>query len=460
MVICPRLPVSNQLAEERDRLHVGLSFHGALSPWGRASAALAGWTRGAVCRCFLIGGWAVSLYGGLTHLAQAQDLPLPGLLQVQLGVDSWATRSSAQANTMPGFIEEKTNLLLPNADPRWNYRVTSPYLKVLGEQSINPDLTLNVKASVDQFMGVRVDGFNLDWMLSPKLGVRAGVVEYKTNWCQTYDAASPWLRETNALCATQRNLDVTGGAPGVQVYTDTQGNDYLMQTSFGVYDPLISKYAPLEYGNVVLSNDFNVKSNKKWGATVNVISLNSGSEFRASFLRAVQAAWIPQSDILGESTQTYNMVFFGANIALSSSLRVELDFNQRVQRLNVNSRLSDDYNFNANTKIKSSTAMATYQINSRNILAASYSYNGGQIYDENIYNARGALQEIINPALSWPTSIFGMAWRYNHDKQYFFGLEYMHNRASTWTSTLASGLIQQNYPSSGSALGLRLGYTY
>ena len=399
-------------------------------------------------------------YPVLPPCVQAQEQAAPNSLQVQFGVDSWSIRSSAMTNTEPGYVEEKTNLLLPDAYPVWNYRSISPFLRVFGEKPLGADLTLNVKAGVDQFLGVRVDGLNLDWMISSKLGIRTGIVEYKTNWCQTYEASSPWVKEINPLCATKPNLDVTGGAPGIQAYTNSQQGDYVLQTSFGVYDPLLFKYAPSEYGNVVLSTGFKVNSNKKWSATVNALNVQTGLEYRMSFLRAIQSASIPDVGISGVSMQTYDMVFAGVGYPLFKNLRLDFEGNERLQKINVASQFSDSYNFDSVTKSYSLTAAAIYQLNEANLLAVSFSANRGKIYDENIYNASSVLQEQISPALLWPANLIGIAWRLDFNEQSYLSLQFTHSVAATWTSSLASGLAQQSYPSSGSALGLRVGYLY
>lgn len=392
-----------------------------------------------------------------------QDQDLPYSIRVQLGVDSWAIDSSAKKNTDPGYIEEKTNLLLPDADPVWPFRTTSPYIRIYGEKKISSNSILIMKLRANQQDGLQLDELSLDWAISPKSGIRAGIIDYKTNWCQMHEEYSPWLRETNPLCATKTFHDVTGGAPGVQVYTNSQQGNYLLQTSVGAYDPLIFNYASKEYGNTVFANPFHTTLNSKIGLSINALNLDTSVEYRLSFIRAIQSAVIPEASVMGNSYQSYQMIYAAVSIPVTTKLRIQFDQNSRFQRLNANSNISNNYNFSSSTKYASTTAMADYQIDDKNLISASISKNNGGVYDESFYDTTGNPWLSVGTAMTWPSTILSFAWRHNFDKHYFFGAQYTLSTADTWTSILISdgnGNSQQYYPSVGTALGFRLGYKF
>ena len=378
-----------------------------------------------------------------------------------VGMDFWSLSPSAKENTKTSFVEENSNLLLPNSYDTWKYKNASPFLRINGNQNLSRDLSFHVKTRADQTMGVRVDEFNLQWEISPQLGLRAGVVEYKTSWCQTYETDSAWMRETDSMCATKQFQDVTGGAPGLQIYTNIPSNDYVIQTSFGIYDPLLLKYAPTEYGNSIpTAKEFQVTSNKKWGVNFNAVNIENGTEFRASYLHANQSGMAPDSSIQGNSQQNYDLIYLGANFLITANTRLKFTASQRSQFMETHSAWDDGFNYNEKLKITTKTLEMTHQYDSQNTWAASFSKIYVTLFDANFFGLDGSYQGTLDTAIIVPTNLYGLTWRHNFSQGFFSVLQYTHSQAGTWTSTNASELSQAYFPSYGHAIGARLGYQY
>lgn len=139
-----------------------------------------------------------------------------------IGIDAWRLDPSVDSDPEP-WNAQNTNLLLPNAATAWHFTNTSPYVIVSANQSIGKTATLSFKAKANQTSGLKVDEAALHKEISPSLGVRAGLVNYKTSWCRTYEPDNGWIREVETTCLTRALSDVTGGAPGLQVVTQTSG---------------------------------------------------------------------------------------------------------------------------------------------------------------------------------------------------------------------------------------------
>lgn len=160
----------------------------------------------------------------------------------KVGVDTWQLDASVAKDPQP-WNAQNTNLLLPNAVTKWQYQPSSAFASVIGYQPISSDTHVSLKSRADQTMGLRLDEAMVQHMISPSLGLRFGVVNYKSSWCRTYEPDSGWIREVETICVTKGFRDVTGGAPGLQIFTHQAWGDYLVQSQIGMYRPLALNYA-------------------------------------------------------------------------------------------------------------------------------------------------------------------------------------------------------------------------
>ena len=350
-----------------------------------------------------------------------------------------------------------------NAFTKWHYQNTSPFAIVSGNTYLTRDVSVSLKARADQQMGTRVDELSVQWELSPKLGFRAGVVDYKTSWCRTYETDSPWMREIDGLCVTPQYRDVTGGAPGAQAYTNSEWGDYRIQTLVGFYNPLWLNYAPLEFGNIVPPGNYQVLSNKKLGLNLSAINLYTGLEFKFSYLHADQTAYSPPPDGGSvNSQQSQDMYYAGVSFPLASKLKLTLT--QSYRDLNQTARIQTGLtscppdlacNYDSSSKYRSKTAELIYQLDPKNQFGLAYSNTNIRLA-QNFYDTPITPTVYENPDyIHISTRLAGLTWRHDWSRGVFTILEYIHSNA------LSAGDQNLYYLNSyGSAVGFRLGYKF
>jgi hypothetical protein len=375
----------------------------------------------------------------------------------QTGFDAWRLYPSVKEDLEPGYVEANSNLLLPNSYATWNYKGNSPFARITGDVAFTRDVSFSLKARADQNMGPRIDELDITWALSPKLGFRAGVVDYKTSWCRTYETHSIWMREVDPLCSTPQLRDITGGAPGLQAYTNAEWGDYLLQTQVGIYYPLLFHYAPYEFGNVIVPPDSgtSVVSNHKAGVNLSAVNLQNGLEARLSYIYAQQTAVTPSAQ--NTVQQAYNLIYLGLSATVAPDSRLTLTGSWRNLNNAARSPLADPYN-NEDLYMKFQTKVVelTRQLDGKNQLGVSWGYVLINTDVNFVYNPVQA----VYPAFVIPTHLYGLSWRHDYSKGLFTILEYLHSQAGTFSASDVSGFDQQYYPSYGRALGFRLGYQY
>lgn len=153
-------------------------------------------------------------------------------------------RCKQKNDTEKSFVEDHSNLLLPNSHTQWPYQEFSGYGRLTGSLQLGSGVEASVKVRADQTVGFRVDEAFAKKNISPFLGIRAGVVDYKTSWCRTYESDTVWIREVEVICNTPQFRDVTGGAPGAQIVINNILGNYLIQSQAGIYRPLLLDFAP------------------------------------------------------------------------------------------------------------------------------------------------------------------------------------------------------------------------
>jgi len=154
------------------------------------------------------------------------------------GVDAWAITPKRPDPSSPdgktgSVLLDHDSLGLPDSDTKWNYRPVSPWLRFTSSIELGPNLEANLKLRADQLMGAHVDVANLDWAFSPYGGVRAGVLNFNTNWCRTCDVDTPWIVDPDIFCRGNAYININNAAPGLQAYTNTALGEYQLQTLVG-----------------------------------------------------------------------------------------------------------------------------------------------------------------------------------------------------------------------------------
>lgn len=368
----------------------------------------------------------------------------------QLGVDTWRLNASVEQDPAP-WNAQNTNLLLPNAATKWTYADTSPYVAVIGNHYIQNNTFVSLKAKADQTKGLRVDEAMLQHDISPSFGVRAGVVNYKTSWCRTYEPDNGWIREVETICLTKSLRDVTGGAPGAQVFTNNTWGNYLVQNQIGIYRPLAFNYAPREFGNYTPSPNFQVDRNHKLGFNINVLHLDKAFEARFSYIRANQRATLPEEDIRGTSPQTSNLWYLGVAAPITNKLNVRLTQFMQDQSIECWSQL--DAAPWCNTRVaqqKSATSLElSYRLTSVDLLSTGMSQTKFDT-DRRFYTAQRTFTAQDFPFYI-QTRQFSAAWRHDWSNG-MFGI------AQVLWARQKNGFDDMDFSSHGNALGLRIGY--
>jgi hypothetical protein len=384
----------------------------------------------------------------------ATDLGKQPQVSYQLSADLWHLKTNTGADLRPGFVEQSTNLLLPNSATQWRYKDVSAAGWVTANKKISNDVDLSFKARADQTIGTRIEQAQVQKDISPFLGVRAGIVDYKTSWCRTYEQDNGWIREIDAMCNTPQFRDVTGGAPGFQIYASKPFRDFLVQGQLGVYDPLLLGYAPKEFGNLIPSPQFEVQSNKKYGFNINAVNLYTGLEARLSFIHTFQTAFSPEPLLLGQTKQESDLIYLGLNAPLSPRITGRITHTQQTQKATCRSTVAligSRCNSNLTGSKSSSSAEVAFRLNSTDHISTGIS----RTTLDNQQQLFSPKADIVWQA--FPTTVdsqqISIAWRRDWGKGVFTVLQHMRSKQH---------LSYENFPlaTQGHATGLRLGYRF
>lgn len=377
---------------------------------------------------------------------EAVDYPL-GRYNAQLGVDAWQF-----SNGRPD------PLLMMSTNAQWHYRPVSPWGTFDGRLMVSPRATLAFKARSNQEMGSHVDELSADWAISPRLGVKVGVVDYKTSWCRTYDIDSPWVRENDPFCTVVDVSGPSGGAPGAQLYTNMQVGAYRLQGIAGVYSPLWFGYNKTEFSNLTYSNS-RVEKNSKQGFSINALNLDTATEFRFGYLatqqeQAVHGGWnAPDFRV----NQAYDITFAGVSFYAMPKLNVRMQTLHHVMsnknvvepgssyphtvRGNVLLRRSYVMEFNYQQDAQNVFAFAASKFLMHNALTeTNYPYSGYTVYpDFSDYTQRS----------------FSLAWRHDWPEGLFTSVQL--TRSSLVDTSSYYGYDRAMH---ANGLGMRLGYQF
>ena len=377
----------------------------------------------------------------LDHLDSATNKAIK--FNVQLGLDAWDLKTPDRSNAPLKGVDR---LYLANSYTQWSYRNPSAWIKTSGQWDISSNLSLTYKARADQSVGTQLDDLNFDYRLSPKLGFRAGVLDYKTSWCRTYETDSPWIQEIDPFCTNPVTNESTLAAPGVQAYLTFAPSNYLIQGLVGIYRPKAFKYNENEFSNV--ANTKGVAVNNRWGWSVNALNLDNASEFRLSWLAARQEN---NRDSGGYRGQEAGALFMGASFYPIEKLNIRLSlFNSLVRQASYDSPPEYTQILENSMVRKSSVVEMIYQVNSLNTLGLSLAK-----YTNN-WNLTGmnGYQAYTNPNYyRFTREGQSLAWRRDWSQD-------IHTSVQWVKSTNNQELAKTTANAKGTALGLRIGLTY
>lgn len=407
-----------------------------------------------LCRRFTVF-IALCLGSLLAHSEAIVGQPATSRWTYLIGLEAWQLSPSIDHDLQSGFDEPNSNLGLANSHTKWRYRSTAPTARVTYSTQLTPSLNSNLKARADQTLGTRVDELSLAWRVSPYLGVRSGVVDYKTSWCRTYDADSGWIRENEFICNTPQFRDATGGAPGLQVFTNIPHEDWLWQAQVGIYNPLLFHYAPTEFGNNIPSPGYQVKRNRKVGVNINALHLETATEFRLSYIHANQQAWSPESHIQGSTQQTSDLIYLGMNFPVAHKVTGRFSYLTTPQKSTCRSSVAalGNCNWNASLQKNSSALEASYMYSDKHIFSLGTNRTN---FDNSstLFNVDHSLYIDVASQLYIHAKQSSVAWRTNWERGFFSVIQYTHASQSNGASNAA---LSQ---SKGNALGLKLAYQY
>ncbi len=398
----------------------------------------------AAMRCLVC--WSCCLLFGLGEVcAEGLSTSMYG----EMGLDAWAISPKRPAMATDGASATATHsydaLGLPDTDTEWHFKPVSPWLRFSGSAQLASDVEANFKFRADQVAGMHVDAANLDWAASPSFGFRAGVVNFSTNWCRTYDVDSPWVAEPDFFCRSNGYMNINNAAPGVQAYTNTSLGAYRVQTVVGLYRPLFMLYNSDEFGFHPPKQNFHIDFNRKIGAAVNVLNTQTATQVRLGTLRSDEGgAYAPGSEVDGHRTRQ-NLIdnyYFGFDTAVRPFLRFRYTWSQYRSHL-----ISDELPV-IQDKEYSQTVELIYDWQATDVLALGMSkFSIAAAQNDVSQNIRADdYYYQLSPA-------YFAAWRHQWGEAIYSTLQWTH-------ATQTSGYNGARSSGSGSALGLRLGFQF
>lgn len=389
---------------------------------------------------------------------------------LQVGLDSWDLRPSVQQDTAENQVGN-TRLFLANSTPYWTYENTSPWVKFQGSVRILDNTLLSMRYRRDVSSGSRLDELSVDQAIN-SFGMRAGVLDYKTSWCRTYDVDSPWVRENDPFCTVRTTSQSIRAAPGVQLYANNSLGDLRLQAVAGIYNPLQFDYTSTEFTNSALNAYSKVIKNDKVGLSFNVTDVETALELRLSFLHTDQAANVRTS--LTEPTyrieQTVDVVYAGISFNPVPPLTV------RITHLGSNMQGKSYYPdgwvrpddtaaevlYRDSAPKESNVVELNFQANAQDVYSLAYSVYDlstdsiGYTYDP---VSRVTTAASNTEAFDFRNTNTSISWRRDWKKGVFTVLQWTSAQAQSASKPGANApLATAN--SNGTAIGLRLGYRF
>lgn len=300
---------------------------------------------------------------------------------IQLGIDAWHIEHSTKDSS------QKNMAFMADSLTRWSYREASSWLTLESVLRIKSNGEFVLKAQANASRGAKLNQLSYDHFISPSLGLRVGVLDYRATWCRTYDLDNPWVREADPFCSSSRISLPTDSAPAIQTYTRRYSKDYSVQGLVGSYHPRAFGYAPEEFSDFNLPPSAKVKQNHKLVFSLNAINLYTATEWRLSWIRIRQSLFDPDAvpgfplqDVPLKYHHKANLWFAGVSRYLTPKVQTRLTYMQsnvegRCEWLTIQlAPCKQDY------RQKSGVIELNYYLNSNNTLSfALTNYNAEQI---------------------------------------------------------------------------------
>jgi hypothetical protein len=340
--------------------------------------------------------------------------------QIVVGLDGWQ-------------VPDKQVRYLPNYNPANPWQSTSQFITAKGSFTYG-QAKFSGSAKMDSVSGSSISRLDVDYNLGT-YGFRIGVLPYRISWCRTFDADSPWITEADAFCRSPILNEISRGAAGLQAYKSWLKGDYLIDGLIGFYQPMIdnqdhSLAAYKAVGRTVESD--------KYGVSVNVMQLSTGSQIRASWLHN----YIAQNDDTGSHTayqrrMDYDTYYLAGETTVKESLTVRLSVAAYV-----GSQTNPYYPYD--WLGTSTTLEGIYAITPKDTIAGAVS---NYTNDTKYAQTPNKVQTLNVPSYS-------VAWRHNFDDGYF-GVLQATQSVDDYTLTSGANTLKE-----GVAVGLRLGKVF
>jgi hypothetical protein len=366
--------------------------------------------------------------------------------QAQVGIDYWhLDLPSLSTQTTEKSVQ---NLFLANSSPKWDYQSSRPWAKISGYQQLTTHAYLKYKTRADQSNGLKLDDFHIDWSASPRSGIRAGVVDYKTSLCRTYEIDSPWVRENDPFCVSRTSNIATLASPGLQAYAQKIYNDYHLQAIVGAYRPTAFNYAPTEFSNVLLQTNQTVELNHRWGWSVSALNLINATELRLSWLGGTQET---SRNDYGYRAQKNELWYLSGGFYPIKPIQIR----GYLIRSKTNQQSYDDP-FGKTQIIElgmlrqSKAVEVIYNISPSDTLGwASSRYN----HDWTLTGMNGYEAYSNNQYLRFIQKSQSATWRHNFDRR-------IHSALQITSASNGELISNQRTQAKGRGIGIQIGYTY
>lgn len=367
---------------------------------------------------------------------------------LEVGVDAWhIDHSSAVPST-------RQNLFLADSEPAWNYRDLSPWYTVQSQLELGPLSHVVLRARANQGSGSVLDQLYYDHGLSPSLGFRMGVADYRATWCREYDLDNPWVRESDPFCSHRMVRKPMSSAPAVQVYLRTELGPYQLQGLMGVFRPRAFGYAPREFSGALLPEQVQITKNHKQTLSFNALEKNTSTEWRLSWVKVDQSLFDP---LMGSANnplepsrqvdyhQTSDIVFAGVSWQVKPRWRSRITHMSRFLKSRCQARQAGNLP-GCDQRVESSSTVLewNYQPNAADVLSLALVVY--PLKQENWYERK--VQH---------TSI---AWRRDWGQGAFSAIQLSHARTTLPYNLRWEQLRFQPGAASAWALGTRVGYAF
>lgn len=376
----------------------------------------------------------------------AAEESMPSTLQMQAGVDYWyLDQPPLSTDTTTRSI---TNLFMANSSPKWDYRSTSPWIKASGDLQLSSGTTFRYKVRAEQSDGMKLDDFHIDWSISPRSGIRGGVVDYKTSLCRTYDLDSPWVRENDPFCVSRISNIAILSSPGVQAYAQSAYDNYHVEALVGIYRPRAFGYAPDEFSNVALQPNQTVEVNNRWGWSLNLLDTLKASEVRLSWLGGTQET---NRAADGYRAQKNSLWYLSASFYPLQHLQVRGYFIRSSTKQDSYDDPYGDIKILEADMVRESKALEViYQINGANTVGL-----GTSIYTHNwkLAGLNGYEALSSDDFLKFTQRSQSVTWRHNFENRVHSSIQFTQssNNELLWT---------QRTQAKAWGIGLQIGYAY